>query len=59
MLVSAASDGVQRIVDRLYLLGTARRRDVDPELRTITITDDEALVIVQAIVTSESQQHPL
>lgn len=54
-----SGDELQRILDRLYLLGMARSRDVDHELRTITITDDEALIIVQAIVTSGSQQRPL
>ena len=38
------------LTDRLQRLGAARNRDVDPEPRTVTITDDEALVIANALL---------
>lgn len=51
-MIPEPPDELQRILDRLYLMGRARNRAVDPEIRTITISDDEALIIVAAIVTT-------
>lgn len=36
-------------VRKLELYGTARNRDVDPEVREVTITDDEAVALLARI----------
>lgn len=40
---------ITAIIARLSLLGHARRRDIDPELRVITINDDEAVALTDYI----------
>lgn len=37
------------LIERMQLYGWARNRGTDPEPRTVTITDDEAIVIAGAL----------
>lgn len=43
-----SGNDVIELVSRLARLGYARNRDVDSELREITITDDEAVMLLEA-----------
>lgn len=45
-----ANVDVPDLIDRLKRYGHARNRDVDREQRLITITDDEALMILDMFV---------
>lgn len=44
------TDRMVDLIDRLVRFGFARNRDVDHETREVTITDDEAVLILDALV---------
>lgn len=46
---AASSVSLAVVIDRLTRYGTARNRAVDREPRTITITDDEAVALLDAL----------
>lgn len=45
-------DTVHEIVNRLARLGYARNREIDRETRTIEITDDEAVLLIEVLALS-------
>lgn len=49
---------VDLILDRLRRLGHARDRAVDTEVRTITLTDDEAVLLVAHCDHNDPRWHP-
>lgn len=47
------NDWITDLAQRLKRLGEARNREIDREPRTITITDDEALLLMHLLETAE------
>lgn len=48
-----SNDWITDLAQRLDRFGTARDRAVDREVRTVTITDDEALLMLHLLQTAE------